>query len=214
MHHRADFAMNPDNITLAGQAHAALLAVISGSDLPVGVRIRSGDMLLIDGNARGEVSSTIVSQEHGGARRFDPQKIPTATLLQIIEDGSRGGELKAKLASNPPDIKMSEYRELKAALQNAGMTEHVEILRRHQLKVQDDDGILGKIYREPAADGYAYYMVTQVRPAQVRLNSLPVHDGYTSSHLGDDAWTESARIQASIEADRAASGRQHSRRGP
>lgn len=206
--------MNPANVPLAERAQKMLLAAIAESDLPVGIRIRSGDLLLVETDGSGGLATSILNHAGGQAKRFDPLKIPLSTLTQLIEDGYRGSALQDRLGPNPVDSRMSDFQMLKSALQRADIGRHAGIIEAHERQQQNDSGLLGKIYREPAADGYAYYMVTQERPGQVRLNSLPVHDAYVSAQLGHDAWTEPERIRSSILAMEQSSGHKSTRRGP
>lgn len=58
--------------------------------------------------------------------------------------------------------------------------------------------LIGRILRLPVADGYAVYIIKEVRGSQVRLQHMKWGDGYSDWSLGKGGWHSKAPIVRQI----------------
>lgn len=176
----------------------AVLNVLSRSPLPVGVRTDDGGILVLEG-ARGADEAAprlcVVEPLAGRKSPVGPSDLSFPDLIRLVEQGQRGANLQSMLSSHPADSVIDVYRHLVADIKASSMDRGYDLMQQHEARTQGEPGLLGKIYRENAADGYAYYMVTQERGSQVRLCLLPVMDSYRSIQLGEDSWVDRSSVE-------------------
>lgn len=204
MLHGARSIMNhPENLAnteLTLLAQQALLRVLGNAELPVGVLTFRGYLLTIDRASEGYRATQSVPEE----QRSHPvplHELNLVDLAEMIGNGFRGQSLKDVMRPEPAESAMNEYRELVARIRAVDISSQDRVLEEHERAIADRPGLLGKIHNETAADGYAYYMLTQVRPGQARLSTPPVCDGYQANHIGSEAWMDTDSATRSLAAD-------------
>lgn len=187
------------NEALVDQACSALVDVLSKAELPVGVRRSDGKMLLIEKYKDDGLIALCIDTQTGSRACTLANKLPCEQLLVLIKEGLRGPELAACLSPAAKDTAQAAYRDLVQAIGKAGLMGSYALYEEYLKKSDSEDGLLGKIYTEPFADGSAIYMVTQISGSNVRLQHLAIGDAWSVPHLGADGWAPLQLVQSDID---------------
>lgn len=187
------------NASLVDSVRRLMLAELCKGPTPVGVRLDSGSMLVLalDGGGRARAQLFDPAAEPRKPQAGDPERLSLADLARLVEHGVRGAQLEQHLQQAV--YCMNLYRDLAARLAAASFDEQGTLLDSYMEASRRVPGLLGRVYKEAAADGYAYYLVTQLRPGQARLSHLQVLDGYTVAHLGQDGWLDQETVRRNVE---------------
>lgn len=186
-------------------ARFGLVEALLMTDLPAGLHLRSGDLLTVEAASKGApgLEAKHYQERRSAPSKVDANEISLLELISLLDHGARGPELRAATGSSPLDSRMGKYRARRSRIKHTDIMKQDQVLVTYSASVENENGILGKIYKECVADGYAYHMVTQLRPNQPRLMVLPVCDCYTSLRISDDGWVDSVALTRTIEFERA-----------
>ena len=125
-------------------------------------------------------------------------------LLKLAEAPLMGKELERTVrhfnnVGREAQLGQEIYAQLLKAIQRAKTTFNYDDEIRAVESVDRDARVrgelLGRHITQSVADGQSYYIVTETRGSQVRLQHLPVIDGYRVVAWGSQAWVEREYVE-------------------
>lgn len=147
-----------------------------------------------------------------GAQGSQPHIEPLATLqaheaFALATDAISGPALKRCVdryvrQASEAALGQEIYTDLVAQINHINASgnpvDAIKAVERIGVDAQVRGEILGRHITSSAGDGYAYYLVTDATKDKVRLQHLPVMDGYTDEHFGHDAWVQRDFVEAQL----------------